>query len=331
MTFYVNSGKLHNMKIYIPNAAWLNSIDPFLEGFDPNNPDELEIKFHKKWMSIHPMVLSMIASLGIKIKPENIKCEELEAKSKHYLERMGLFGFLKIKSGIQITEHEAAGRFVPLTQIKTSEELTKFITEVTPLLHLKPIHAEPLRYMLSELIRNVFEHSLSRQGAIVCAQYYSKSNTIRVGIADTGVGIWQTINQSYNPKDDLDAIRLALIPGITGTTKKEGGTEYNAGAGLFFIKSIATVNKDFFVIYSGKAMYKLLKRKGKRIALHANPFEDRHTKRNNLPSWNGTVVGIDMSLDTTQEFSFLLKLINETYNEAIRERKKAKYKKPQFI
>jgi len=318
------------MKIHIPNAAWLNSIDPFLEGFDPGNRNELKITFHKKWMSIHPMVLSMIGSLGIGINPDDIKCEKLEAKSKNYLERMGLFDLLGIESGIQITKHEATGRFVPLTQIQTSEELTKFITEVTPLFHLKPIHAEPLRYVLSELIRNVLEHSLSRQGAIVSAQYYSKSNTIRVGIADTGVGIWETINQSYNPKNDLDAIKLALIPGITGTTKEEGGTEYNAGAGLFFIKSIATVNKDFFVIYSGKAMYKLLKRKGKKIVLHADPFGDRHSKRNDLPFWKGTAVGIDLSLDTTQEFSLILKLINETYNQAIRDRKKAKYKKPQF-
>lgn len=277
------------------------------------------------------MILSMIAALGIKMDPTYIKCDDLEAKSKHYLERMGLFDFLGIESGIQITKHEAAGRFVPLTQIKNSKELTKFITEVTPLFHLKPLHAEPLRYVLSELIRNVLEHSSSKYGAIVSAQYYLKTNTIRIGIADTGVGIWQTINQSHNPKNDLDAIRLALIPGITGTTKKEGGTEYNAGAGLFFIKSIATVNKDFFVIYSGNAMYKLLKRNGKKIMLHADPFKDRHSGKDDLPVWQGTVVGVDMSLDATQEFSFLLKLINETYNKAIQERKKAKYKKPQFI
>lgn len=282
-------------------------------------------------MSIHPMVLSMIASLGLGIEPDHVKCETLEAKSKHYLERMGLFKFLGIKSGIQITEHEAAGRFVPLTQIKTSAELTRFITEVSPLLHLKPIHADPLRYVLSELIRNVLEHSLSKNGAIVCAQYYPKSNTIRVGIADTGVGIWKTINNSYNPKNDLEAIHLALTPGITGTTSKEGGTEYNAGAGLFFIKSIATVNKDFFVIYSGKAMYKLLTRRGKRITLHANPSDDRHKERNDLPHWQGTIVGIDLNLDTTQEFSLLIKHINETYNDAIRARKKAKYRNPQFI
>lgn len=318
------------MRIHIPNSAWLNSIDTFLDGFDPKNPKELSITFHKRWLSLHPMVLSMIAALGLNLPPEKINCEELEAKSKHYLERMGLFDLLGVESGIKIKKHEAAGRFVPLTQIKTPGELTEFITEVTPLFHLKPIHAEPLRYVLSELIRNVLEHAKSPHGAIVSAQYYKDKKRIRVGIADTGVGIWETINQSHNPKDDLDAIRLALTPGITGTTAKEGGTDYNAGAGLFFIKSIASVNKDFFVVYSGNAMYKLLKRRGQRVTLKADPFDDRHSKRNDLPFWKGTAVGIDMSLDTTHEFSLLLKLINKTFNEAIRERKKARYKKPKF-
>lgn len=319
------------MKIHIPNSVWLGNLDPFLRGFDPSKADKLEITFNKKWISIHPMVLSMIAALGLKIDPSKIKCPKLEAKSKHYLERMKLFDFLRVKSGMTITEHEPAGRFVPLTQINDSKSLTKFVTEVTPLLHLESKHAEPIRYIMSELIRNVLEHSLSRDGAIVCAQYYKKSNTIRIGIADTGIGIWKSINQSYKPPNDLEAIRMALTPGITGTTTKEGGTERNAGAGLFFIKSIASVNNDFFVIYSGKAMYKLLNRSGKKITLHADPFEDRHSKRDDLPAWNGTIVGIDISLDKTQEFSLMLHLLNKTLREAIKERKKARYKKPQFI
>ncbi|EKD47873.1 MAG: hypothetical protein ACD_65C00239G0001, partial [uncultured bacterium] len=39
---------------------------------------------------------------------------------------------------------------------------------------------------MSELVRNVLEHSMSKHGAIVSAQYYKKSNTVRIGIADTG-------------------------------------------------------------------------------------------------------------------------------------------------
>lgn len=319
------------MEIHLPNSAFLGNIDPFLQNFNPMSPQRLTITANKKWISIHPFVLSMIAALGLTLDGEHIHCEALEAKSKHYLERMGLFDFLGIESGIHITQHESAGRFVPLTQIKESKELSKFITELTPLLHLDPKHAEPIRYVMSELIRNVLEHSLSPHGAVVSAQYYSKTNTVRIGVADTGVGIWKTIHQSYKPKNDLDAIRLALMPGITGTTQREGGTEYNAGAGLFFVKSIATVNRNFFAVYSGNALYKLLKRTTKKARLHADPFEDRHSKKDDLPFWNGTVVGMDISLDTTQEFSSLLQLMNQTYTSAVRERKKARYKKPQFI
>jgi anti-sigma regulatory factor (Ser/Thr protein kinase) len=319
------------MKIHIPNSAFLGNIDPFLKGFNPKNPQKLIITANKKWISVHPAILSMIAALGLTVDKSKIECEKLEATSKHYLERMGLFKFLGIKSGIKIHEHEAAGRFVPLTQIKDSKALTKFLTEITPLLHLENKHAEPIRYVMSELIRNVIEHAISAHGAIVCAQYHRKSNIIRIGIADTGIGIWKSINQSYNPKNDLEAIKLALTPGITGTTRKEGGTESNAGAGLFFIKSIAVVNGDFFMIYSGKAMYKLLKRQKKKIILHADPSKDRHSQKEDLPFWQGTVVGIDISLDTNQEFSSFLSLLNETLKEAIKERKKARYKKPKFI
>jgi anti-sigma regulatory factor (Ser/Thr protein kinase) len=319
------------MKIHLPNSAFLGNIDPFLRSFDPSEPDKLVITSNKNWISIHPVVLSMVAALGLTVDSSCITCESLEAKSRHYLERMGLFKFLKIQSGIAVVEHEPAGRFIPLTQIKDSETLTKFVTEMMPLLHLEPKHADPIRHIVTELVRNVIEHSLSHYGAILSAQYFKKTNTIRIGVVDTGVGIWATINNAYRPKNDIEAIRLALTPGITGTTRREGGTEFNAGAGLFFIKSIATVNRDFFMIYSGKGMFKLLKRDTNSIRLHADPSKDRHSEHNDYPFWQGTVVGVDISLNTTEEFSLLLDLIDKVYKEAIKESKKERYKKPIFV
>jgi len=319
------------MKIHLPNSAFLGNMDPFLRGFDGSDPESMKITANKKWISIHPMSLSMVAALGLTVNPSRIECEKLEATSSHYLERMGLFRFLRIPSGIKITEHEPAGRFIPLTQIKDSGELRVFITDMIPLLHLDPKQAEPIRYIVSELVRNVFEHAGSEHGAVLSAQYYKKSNSIRIGIADTGVGIKETIQHSHSVGSHLDALRLALMPGITGTTRREGGTEFNAGAGLFFIKSIAQVNRDFFLIYSGNAVYKLLKRTPVRIKLHADPFEDRHSKGEDFPFWRGTVVGIDISLDETRAFSTLLDLIRDTYHVAVQERRKARYKKPRFI
>lgn len=319
------------MRIHLPNSAFLGNIDPFLLSFDNSNPNKLDITANKKWISIHPVVLSMIAALGLTINPKNISCEKLEAVSSPYLERMGLFKLLGLSSKIKITEHEPAGRFIPLTNIKTSGELTNFITEVIPLLHLEPKQVEPIKYVISELVRNVLEHSNSKNGAILSAQYYKKSNTIRIGIVDTGVGIKKTINMSHSANTHLKALKLALTPGITGTTWREGGTEFNAGAGLFFIKSIAKINKDFFVIYSGDSMYKLLKHGSEHTRLYSDPFRDRHSKREDLPYWKGTVVGIDISLDATKEFSELLDLIRDLYIKTIKERKKERYRRPRFI
>ncbi len=319
------------MKIHLPNSAFLGNIDPFIRGFDASAPDALEITANDKWIAVHPAVLSMIAALGLTVKPERIKCQPFEATSRHYFIRMGLFKLLNIPSDIMIKEHESAGRFIPLTQIRTADEQTRFITDMIPMLHLEAEQAKTLGYIFSELIRNVIEHADAQNGALLCAQYYKKSNSIRIGIADIGCGIKHTITRSHAAETDLAAIRLALTPGITGTTAKEGGTEQNAGAGLFFIKSIASVNRDFFVIYSGTGFYKLLKKTPARNRrLNADPFADRHTERSNMPAWPGTVVGVDITLDQTEEFSLLLDAIRDTYSSAVRERRKERHKKPRF-
>ncbi len=324
------------MKIHLPNSAFLGNINAFLKSIDMSDPEVLVITSNENWISVHPVVLCIVAALGIEVRSKGqdspVKCRRFTATSKHYFERMGLFSFLGLNSEMNINRHESAGRFIPLTQIKNSNNLAKFIEDMIPLLHLDQKNSQPIKYIISELVRNVLEHSNSQHGAIVSAQYYQKSNTIRIGIVDSGVGISKTIRRSHSAPTDLDAIQLALTPGITGTTSKEGGTDYNAGAGLFFTKSIAKINKDFFILYSGNTLYKLLREKDeKKVILYSDPFKDKHTKDIKLPIWSGTVVGIDIKLTKTEEFTTLLDSIRDTYVKSVRERKKSKYKKPKFI
>lgn len=247
---------------------------------------------------------------------------------------MGLFSILDKPSPYSITEHESAGRFIPITQIRTQDEQTKFITEMIPLLHLSPKHTDAIKYTVGELVRNVLEHAESKEGAFVAAQYYPNANMVRLGICDAGIGIRRTITRSWSAQTDIAAIKLALTPGITGTTKREGGTEVNAGAGLFFVKSMAMVARDYFVVYSGTGLYKLTKRDKRTKGfpkLRANPSNDAHAETNNAPNFPGTLVGIDISLDQTSEFTALLSIIRDAYTEAVRERKKQRYKRPIFI
>lgn len=325
------------MRFYIPTSAFLGNINHFMARFSPNDPDRLDITSDPRWFYVHPVVLCMMAAIGKPVKPENITCD-VRAKTGGYLKRMGLYKFLGIDYDVKMEEHELAGRAIPLRQIQNSDDLTHFLTEIVPLLHLEPTHVEPIKYIISELVRNVLEHSYSAQGAIVCAQYHKKGNKIRLGIVDTGMGVMKSITRSHPVENELHAVRLALTPGVTGTTSKPGGSEQNAGAGLFFIKTIAFFNRDPLVIYTGHTMYKLQKRKvptaNNNVVLKADPFADRHSTVTDLPHWQGVVVGIDIDLKNAHRFAEVLRIVQEFYFQTVKEKKKAKYKrlkKPTFV
>lgn len=321
------------MKVHIPNSAFLGNIEPYLYQLDTSDNSFLNVTSNQKWISVHPIVIAMTIALSKEVKLNHgvITCQDFAAKSRPYFLRMGLIDELNPNHGLAIVEHEEAGRFIKARQIKSSEELNQFITDMVPLLHTTPEQAYPIKYVMSELVRNVLEHSKSEIGAIVCAQYFRKTNRIAIGVADRGISVRNAINKSYNATNHKDALQLAMRPGITGTTTKIGGTEYNAGAGLFFTKSIAKVSKDFFLIYSGDAFYKLLKTSSNNdVELFANPFLDRHNLKDQLPYWQGTAVGIDISMDINQDFTDLLEMIREAYQLDVKQANKEKYRKPKF-
>ena len=321
------------MKVHIPNSAFLGNINSFFSSLDTSQPETLEITSNERWISVHPVVIAMIGALGKSVAPGNITCAPILAKSGYYLKRMGLFEYIGINPEVkEIKEHEATGRFIPLMQIKNSADLDVFLKNLVPLLHLEkePARVSAIQHIFSELIRNVLEHSDSPNGAVVCAQYFKKTNKIAIGVADTGKGLKTSLRQSYKVQTDTDAIRLALTPGITGTTSKPGGTAQNAGFGLFLIKSIAYVGTDFFTITSGSQLYKLLKRAdAKSTKLNGNPFNDKHSILE-IPEWKGVAVGVDISLDQTDEFASLLDTIYKFYSKEVRGQSKEKFKKAKF-
>jgi anti-sigma regulatory factor (Ser/Thr protein kinase) len=322
------------MKIHLSNQGNLRNFQSFVRSIDLTSPSKLQITTHNKWITVHPANLALTAALAIKVGPQNVEITGSVPETGRYLDRMGLYGLTKTKSPFEYNEREPAGRFVPITVIKSADDQSKFISEIIPLLHLSEQNTKVIKYVVGELVRNVLEHSMSNDGAIIVAQYYKKTNRISLAICDTGIGIWKSMNNSWHPKTDIDAIKLALTPGITGTTRREGGTSENAGAGLFFIKSIAKITRSYFAIYSHTAEYTLLKYRSDIKGfpkLYADPFIDRHTKIDNAPEFNGTLVAVDILLDETPEFQQLLGAISKVYDEAIRERKRTNYKEPRFI
>lgn len=189
-----------------------------------------------------------------------------------------------------------------------------------------------MKYLLSELIRNALEHSGSPVGAFACAQYYGKTNRVAIGVADAGSGIRASMARSYKTNSALEAILLALRPGITGMTRRLGGTEDNAGLGLFFTKCLACATRNHFVAYSGDGFFKLLTSPdADDIPLYLDPADDRSTTYNDLPNWNGTVVGIDISIPPRHTFQQLMRVINKRYGKDLRDKRKKSFRKPRFL
>ncbi|MDO4780942.1 MAG: ATP-binding protein [Candidatus Saccharibacteria bacterium] len=321
------------MKIFLSNQGNLRNMQTFLKSIDWSNSNKLEITTHDKWITVHPANLVLTAALAMRVGKDNAEIIGDVPDSGRYLDRMGLYKLTKTLSPFTYQEKESAGRFVPITVVKTAEAQSHFISEMIPLLHLSERDAKVIKYIIGELVRNVLEHAGTSDGAIVAAQYYKKTNKVSIAICDTGMGVWKSMNESWHPKTDLEAIRLSLTPGITGTTSKEGGTSENAGAGLFFIKSIAKLTRSYFTIYSGTAEYTLLKNRTdqKTITLHADPFSDNSRYTNDLGDFRGTLVAVDITLDDTPEFKAIMAHIGDVYGDAIRERKRIKYRRPNFI
>ena len=322
------------MKIFLSNQGNLRNFRSFIGSLDLSHPNKLEISTHSKWVTVHPANLVLTAALAIQTGSDNTEIIGTVPDTGRYLDRMGLYALTKTPSPFVYHKKEEAGRFLPIQIINNSHDQSHFISDIIPLLHLSEKNAKVVKYIIGELVRNVLEHAYAKNGAIVAAQYYRKTNKVSIGICDTGIGIWKSMHDNWHPKTDFDAIKLALTPGITGTTKKEGGTSDNAGAGLFFIKSIAKITRNYFVIYSGSGEYTLLKYKSRIKSLprlYADPTRDPHSYTNQAPSLQGTLVAVDISLDETPEFNDLLSRIGEVFDKAIRDRKRGKYKEPRFI
>ena len=96
------------MRIHLPAGAWIGNIDQFIRSFDTSDEKVLEITSHEKWVSVHPVVLCMITALGLFMRKHKSKInfQKMEAKSKHYFERMGLFRALDLNSEMTIISHE---------------------------------------------------------------------------------------------------------------------------------------------------------------------------------------------------------------------------------
>lgn len=237
-------------------------------------------------MHLEPIGLAMIAAWGAWCRRNGmpIRVQNLTKKA-NYAWRMRLFDHLQVRYDPGHQEHEEAGRFLPLSNVKSGAEARAVIGDISALLHLDadPASLAAVQHCVSELLRNVLEHSASPDGAFVCAHNFAGPGQIprvSVVVADCGVGIAEHLGTVYPElrSDDSQAIIRAMQPGVTGAIRGPYGTSENAGAGLFITRSMAKGTGGYFLAASGKACYRLRRTRQQedQSQLFPDPLLDRH-------------------------------------------------------
>lgn len=317
-------------RVSVPNRAYLGDMERFLRLIEDDNAKDLTFHPRDGLFSVHPLVMCILGALSDRARADggSVLIDDFtQNSSMRYLQRMRLFEHMGVDVDLPVLEHDPAGRFIPLTRITNNSELTAFVTDFVPLLHASPGEADSVRYVLYELVRNVLEHAgTGKTGALAAAQV-TGSGRLLIGVADAGIGVRKSIARSHPVRDDRHAIELAFRPGLTGTTSNFGGNETNGGAGLFFMKAMASLARHHMVMVSGNQMMKLLRQPASKQAEIKSDLSDDRVRWVPLETpFLGTAVGIDITVNDTLAFGQLLREIGSVYHVNVRKSKNKRVK-----
>lgn len=300
-------------RLTVPNSATLHLVRRFIDQPElfSDTPGPAVLEFHPQWAHMEPIALAMVAAWGAWWRTQG-KAVEVRNLSDHtrYAARMHLFEHVGVDYQPAQVEHEEAGRFLPITRVARQQDVAPVIADVSALLHLHddPESLAAVQYCVSELLRNVLEHSRSPNGAFVCAHRYTRQpHRVSIAVADCGQGIAAHLGTVHPEalQSDRNALQLAMRPGVTGAQPGPYGTTDNAGAGLFITRCIAKGTGGYFCLISGRAGFRQRRSltNEDEIKLFTDPFDDpRHDEYELNPGWHGTAVGLEVRTDRIADY-----------------------------
>lgn len=198
------------------------------------------------------------------------------SEAERYAAHMGFFQACGIDLGKQPGQAKGSDRYLPLTYRETQglaspdehlgTQISRLSLQLAQMLTQDTSGAvvDVLEYSFREIIRNVAEHSQSPDFGY-CAQYWSKSDEVEIALIDRGIGLRASLAQ--NPylqphlQADRDALKLALMPGISGKVypgKKSDDDDpwENSGFGLYMNYRLCNEGGSFFIASGQTGLYR---------------------------------------------------------------------------
>lgn len=309
---FSNSSSLHGL------AAFLNASDYF------GRAEEAPIlRFYPGWTFAEPVALVAAAAWGAwcrrkpgaQIQIENrFRPSGIESAASNFAARMKLYDSIGLNDPPIVHEHEESGKFMPLAQIRSRQDVRPVLANISAILHLQDdLEAlEAVQHAISEMLNNVLEHSGSPDGAFVSAMRFrnGKYKRVSVAVADCGIGIREHLRRA-RPEfgaSDEDAVMAALQWGVTGAMPGPYGPPDNMGAGLFITRAMAKGTGGHFALISGSYGYKLLRESSqlKQTELFDDAGAERHKRIQLGHPWQGTIVAVEIATNHIADWAGFL-------------------------
>lgn len=191
-----------------------------------------------------------------------------------YASHMGFYQSAQIDYGKKPGEAKGSRNYVPITHIdimasygdamfnkglSIEEYIEKeFADKLVGIVSTEGTELrETLTFCITEIIRNVYDHSKSKQ-LCFAGQYWPNRDLVEISILDEGSGIANTLkrNKNFVIESDKDALELSLKPGVTKSlnTKKSSDIYSNQGFGLFMTSKICEIAGDFSICSGDKCL-----------------------------------------------------------------------------
>lgn len=193
-----------------------------------------------------------------------------------YQGHMGFFQSLGIEHGNKPGDAPGGTNYLPVTSISIAELKAEAIRQNLAVGDIVQRDAERMAerltrssrgdffdiisYSIREMIRNVVEHS-EAQSVQFCLQHWPTKNRVHLALLDGGIGIRRSLQANPHLKisSDLDALKLAIRPGVSGkmydgVESNEDDRWENSGYGLYLTSRLAASSGNFWVFSGDTAL-----------------------------------------------------------------------------